>query len=367
LAGSSAAGEPGERFAALIAAERTPILASYAASLEALHSSLVASPSARDQAMTDASCVLADVAASLRGSASRSGDPHETLAGVTGQAAAGSQVSLADLLRAAAALFDVTVSSLARYASDDPRLLPWFVTAILALNEGIASRLREATHAHTGYLLERIDQAHIDERHRIARDLHDRLGEGMSVALRQLEMHEQATMEEPAVPSPWAAMAKDALAEAMRRLRVVTSDLRQDSIRSLETALVLYIDSAAADADVRLRVSGDERWAPPAVIEEAFLIIREAIRNALRHGVPRLIVIGVALAPHELHAWVEDDGSGFVPAEVIGNRTAGGAGLATMGERTDLIGGRLAIASLPGQGTQVDLLVPLPGRRDERR
>lgn len=61
------------------------------------------------------------------------------------------------------------------------------------------------------------------------------------------------------------------IAEAMRRLGMVTSDLRQDSVRSLERALIQYIDSAAADADIRLRVSGDETWAPPAVIDEAFL------------------------------------------------------------------------------------------------
>jgi signal transduction histidine kinase len=315
--------------------------------------------------MTDASGILSDVAASLRGNASRASDHHEMLAQAAGPATTESQVSVADLLRAAASFFDITVSSLARHVRDDPGLLPCFVVAILALNESIASRIREATHAYTSYLLERVDQAHVDERRRIARDLHDRLGEGMSAALRRLELHEVTTGKDPDTPSPWAAMAKDALAEAMRRLRVVTSDLRQDSIRSLETALVQYIDSAAADADVRLRVSGDETWAPSTVIEEAFLIVREAIRNALRHGAPRLVLIGVALAPHELHAWVEDDGSGFVLADVAGQYIAAGAGLASMRERSDLIGGRLTIASVPGQGTQVELLVPLPGHRDE--
>jgi signal transduction histidine kinase len=163
-------------------------------------------------------------------------------------------------------------------------------------------------------------------------------------------------------------MAKEAIAEGMRRLRAVTSDLRQDSVRNLEKALIEYIDSAAGDAtvpaDVRLRVSGDETWASPAVIGEAFLILREAIRNALRHASPRLVLIGVALAPHELHAWVEDDGRGFVPANRAGPVPAGN-GLISMRERAALLGGRLTIVSVPGRGTHVGLLVPLPGHRDE--
>ena len=359
------AGKPHERFVALIAAEREPILTSYVANLEAWHSSLVADPGARERTMADASDILSDIAASLRDSAGRSGERHEALARMTEQVSDENQVSLADRLRAAAGFFDITVSALSRHVSDDPGLLPCFVTVILALNEGIARRIREATLAYTGNLLERVGQAHVDERRRIARDLHDRLGEGMSAALRQLELHELESDRDSRAPSPWTARAKDALIEAMRRLRVVISNLRQDSIRSLETALVQYIDSVASDADVRLRVSGDETWASSEVIEEAFLIVREAIRNAFQHGVPRQVLIGVALAPHELHAWVEDDGRGFALTEAGAGPVAAGAGLASMRERAELIGGRLTIASAPGHGTQVELLVPLPGSRDE--
>jgi signal transduction histidine kinase len=357
-----------ERFAALVRADRTAILSAYATSLEASRSPIFAEPRARDQAMTYASEIIAYVAASAQGSQIRIDDRHELLPWMIGAAQADNELSLADLLRAAAIFFDVTVTTVARHVKDDPGLLPSFITAVMTLNEGISRRIREATLAYTGYLLERVDQAHMDERRRIARDLHDRLGEGMSVAFRQLELHEITSREDPLVPSPWAARAKDAITEAMRRLRVVTADLRQDAVRSLEKALIQYIDSVAGDgaaaADVRLRVSGDETWAPPAVIEEAFLIVREAIRNALKHGAPRLVMIGVALAPHELHAWVEDDGRGFV----LVNRAApglAGTGIASMRERAALLGGRLTIASVPGQGTHVELVLPLPGHRDE--
>lgn len=364
----SEASERRDRFAALIRAERTAILTSYANSLEALRSPVITEPRAREQAMTYASEIIAYLAASAQDNQVRLDDPHDLLPWIAGAAQAGNQLSLADLLRAASALFDVTVSSLASHVKDDPELLPCFTTAIVTLNESISRWIREATLAYAGYLLERVDQAHIDERHRIARDLHDRLGEGLSVALRQLELHELTGRGDSYTPSPRAALAKEAIAEGMRRLRVVTSDLRQDSVRNLEKALIQYIDSAAGDgaasADVRLRVSGDETWASPAVIGEAFLILREAIRNALTHGTARTVLIGVALAPHELHAWVEDDGRGFVLVNRADPVPAGN-GLASMRERAALLGGRLTIVSVPDRGTHVELLVPLPGHRDE--
>jgi signal transduction histidine kinase len=350
----SKVGERQERFAALIGADRTAILAAYARSLDAWPNPVVAEPGGRDQVMASGAELLADVLASVWGGA---GHPMPA----AGPVQAESRLGPADLVRAAGAFFNVAVGFLGLYVTDHPELLPCFITAVRALNESISHRIRVATLAHTGSLLERVDQAHIDERHRIARDLHDRLGEGMSVALRQLELHEMASRQDPRTSAPRAAMANQALVEAMRRLRLVTSGLRQDSVRSLEKALLRYVEDADADAEVRLRVNGDERWAPLPVIDEAFLIIREAIRNALAHGSPRLVHIEVALAPHELLAWVEDDGTGFVPSQA---RDAG-IGLASMRERAALLGGRLRIASVPGQGTVVELLVPLPGHRHE--
>jgi signal transduction histidine kinase len=358
----SEVGEPSERFAVFMSSQRETILACFAKRLEESHSPVTAAPRAFEEAMANAANILADVAATLRGNCVRIDDRYQIPPWMSGSGGASSQLSPADLLRAAVAFFDVTVDCLADGIKDDPGLIPCFAKAVVALNEGISARIREATLAYTGYLLERVDQAHLDERRRIARELHDRLGEGMSVALRQLELHELAEGQPARVRR--ATRAKDAIAEAMRRLRVVISDLRHEPVRSLEKALIEYIDSVAADADVRLRVSGDETWAPPSVIDEAFLILREAIRNALRHGRPRMLLVGVALAPYELHAWVEDDGCGFSPPPGPG-RASTGTGLASMRERATLLGGRLTVASVPGQGTHVELLVPLPGRGDE--
>lgn len=361
------AGAQHERFAELIRTERATILAAYASSLQDLARPIVTDTWTHEQAMRDAAEIIDDVAAIVEGNETRPEDLGKTLPLLTGDSQAGGRRNPADLLRVASVLFEVTVRSLGSHVRSDPDLLPCFVMAVLALNESIGRRIREAAHAYAGLLLERVDQAHIEERRRIARDLHDQLGESMSVALRQFELYELGRERELAAGSAKAASARgesvrEAITETMRRLRVVTSDLRQEAVRSLENSLVTYLDSVSSEADVRLRVSGSENWAPPAVIGEAFLIIREAIRNALTHGYPRTLLIDIILAPHELHAWVEDDGCGFLVGEV-----SAGVGLSSMRERAALLDGRLTVASTLGQGTQLELLIPLSGARDARQ
>jgi signal transduction histidine kinase len=153
--------------------------------------------------------------------------------------------------------------------------------------------------------------------------------------------------------------------ESLESLRTVIMDLRLEApLKSLEKALASYVDSVPAiDGKLRLRVNGDETWVPATVREESFLIIREAIRNAVAHGAPGLIFIRVDIAPHELRAVVEDTGRGFDYASV---RMSVTAGLSSMRERAALLGGMVSVVSEPGHGTQVELSVPLPELRADR-
>jgi signal transduction histidine kinase len=170
-----------------------------------------------------------------------------------------------------------------------------------------------------------------------------------------------SNQHDPLTSVPRTTIAMDALTETMSRLRGLTSGLRQTTVRNMETALVGYLDSIAADAEVRLRVSGDEAWALPGVIDAAYLIIREALRNALTHSDAKLILISITIAPDELDAWVEDDGRGFAS-----DVDSAGTGLAAMRERAASIDGRLTLVSVPGEGTHVGLRVTLTGHRDDR-
>jgi signal transduction histidine kinase len=232
------------------------------------------------------------------------------------------------------------------------------MSTLSGLNKWVGRRI----HAGDGGMAQyenRVYEARLDERRRIARELHDRLGEVLTVGLRQLDLDE---IMGPEIPEGQSVIAREVLVEAMRRLRLVTSGLRDEPVTSFEKALADFLNRVCADADVHLVVLGDETWAPAEVVDEAFLIVREALRNALTHGAPQSVVVGVEVTRRELRAWVDDDGRGFACGDEA-ESPAVGTGLATMRERARLLGGTLAIVSKPGRGTSVELNVPLSEHR----
>jgi signal transduction histidine kinase len=232
------------------------------------------------------------------------------------------------------------------------------LNTLFGLNRWVGRQVRGSADGDITRYENLVHEARLDERRRIARELHDRLGEVLTVGLRQLDLDE---ILGPQIPEGQSAVAREVLVEAMRRLRLVTSGLRDEPVTSFEKALADFLNRVCADADVHLVVLGDEAWASPGIIDEAFLIVREALRNALTHGAPQSVVVGVEVTRRELRAWVDDDGTGFVCGD-DGESPAAGTGLATMRERAALLGGCLAIASKPGRGTSIELSVPLAGR-----
>jgi signal transduction histidine kinase len=328
------------RFAALIRTDVAPILARYQRSMETSRVPAMTEPRAKDHVRVSGTRLMADLVERV------------CAAGIHDD----SHLGEATTLHRTASFFAIAVTTLARHVEDDPGLLRSFVTAVLALNECLMLKVSEAMAAHSRYMLARIYEARFDERRRIARELHDRLGEDLSVALRRLELNELIAPGIPNATTLRANLAREALVQAMNKVRQITSDLRQDPVTSLEKALGQYLDTVVTDTSIQLHFHGDEEYAPSAVIDEAYLIIREAIRNALAHAASRQLTIRVDIDQRQIHALVEDDGRGFVL-----DRTATGVGLASMRERALLVRGTLYVHSVPGHGTQVELVIPLPG------
>jgi signal transduction histidine kinase len=347
--------------ASRLEAGRAEILASYEHVLTEVGSLLLRDPQSREQVLAHGGQILSDVVHSLRtGAISVGGD--RLLAWDIGRTRAAEGVHPRESLQAAAAFFEIVLKAGARELGTDGSL-PLLTLMALTLNEIISTRIREATSGYSGHLLNEINEAHISERRRIARELHDRIGHALTTAHRQLDLYQIHQEKDSLTAANRVQAAEEAVREAMQNLRAVTSELRlQEPLKSLEKALASYLDSAVGvTACVRLQVNGDEAWASPAIRDESFLVIREAARNALAHSDPTIVLIRVDIAPHELRAWVEDDGSGF---DITGQDSARG-GLLSMRERSDLMGGSISIMSKPGWGSQVELVVPLAGRRDD--
>ena len=105
-----------------------------------------------------------------------------------------------------------------------------------------------------------------------------------------------------------------------------------------------------------LSVSGDQTLVSPKIRNQPFLILREAIRNAVTHSGATRIAVDLDIGPEMVVGRLEDDGCGFDPDEV---RASGSNGLQAMEERAALVGGALSLSSAPGEGTQAKVFVPL--------
>jgi signal transduction histidine kinase len=131
----------------------------------------------------------------------------------------------------------------------------------------------------------------------------------------------------------------------------------------LAAAFGALAESYVPDVEVDLSFSGEESALPDLVRTQAYLTMREAVRNAIKHSGCSRIGITLEVADGDLRGVVEDDGESFDP-EAVGKATPSwGVGLRSMRERAEMLGGKLRVDSRPGGGTKVEVMVPLDGRR----
>ena len=143
--------------------------------------------------------------------------------------------------------------------------------------------------------------------------------------------------------------------------RNLSMKLRRPEVsQGLEAALSdLLSDVIPPSASFELSAEGDETPVPPEARTQVFLILREAIRNAVTHSECSRIKVRLQFLQEEILGSIEDDGRGF---DSYALHPADHSGLKAMEERASLLGGTLGVSSNPGKGT-VKVTVPL-GARD---
>ena len=213
-------------------------------------------------------------------------------------------------------------------------------------------------------LSDRIEQMREQERARIARELHDELGQlltgiklDFSAGLRRLR---DLRTPGDVVDRLQSAMGQVDIAIAM--VRRIATDLRPAALdhRDLGSAIEDEARRVAARSGLRIRVSnrvhGNVESAPATA---AFRIFQEAVTNAVRHAEARAITARITTARGRLSMYIRDDGVGF-PEERLA--ATGSLGLLGMRERARSAGGDLRIRSRAGRGTLVALQLPIrPG------
>ena len=235
---------------------------------------------------------------------------------------------------------------------------PALIDLAIAIHESITVRSASAASDYAGYLLDRLHRSHVDERRRVARELHDLVSHSIAVVMQELELYAVHRDRDGERAEEKLAAALASLRDTLDMLRAITQDLRWSAAESgLAAALRSYLESSTAPRPTELRVTGDEARIPPAVQGELFLVLREALRNAHVHSEARAVQVDVDIDTDAVHALVRDDGTGFDTAARPHPST--GTGLASMQERVALLGGVIEVRSAPGEGTTVSVDVPL--------
>ena len=197
----------------------------------------------------------------------------------------------------------------------------------------------------------------VEERNRLAREIHDTLAQGLTAVSLQLESAD-ALLETEADPARIRRMVQQALALTRANLeeaRRSVLDLRAAPLadRTLVEALVLLAD--ASPVPVNFLVTGGNQPLPPRVETGLYRIAQEAINNACQHAQANEITVKLVATPQAVTLTVSDDGQGFDLDDVAQSRF----GLVGLNERVKLLNGRFHIESTPGQGTKLEAELPL--------
>ena len=221
--------------------------------------------------------------------------------------------------------------------------------ALEQANSELAEEIRERKRLATQIV--RVQEV---ERRKLARELHDEVGQtltGLKLTLQTIPR-----VDEAGERIVWAESLVDGL---MRQIRELSLNLRPSVLDDLGllAALLWHIERYTAQTGVRVaftHVGIDQRL--PADIEiAAFRIVQEALTNVARHAGVRDARLWMRRDPQELSVIVEDDGRGVVERK----SGADSSGLSGMRERATLLGGELIVDTLEAGGTRVTAILPL--------
>jgi two-component system sensor histidine kinase UhpB len=213
-------------------------------------------------------------------------------------------------------------------------------------------------------LSSRIIEVQEQERGRLARGLHDDVGQSLTALKINLEMTAKAH------PGVMLAPAVEIVAAVLAQVRTLSLDLRPPQLDNLGlvSALRWYVEKQAASAGMEVGFEGQDLPGRPHhdIENTCFRIVQEAVTNMLRHAQATRLSVSIGPGPEpkpgkpRIAVRIRDNGRGFDIDKARENAVMGqSSGLLNMEERALLVGGRLEIFSQPGRGVEINLLLPL--------
>jgi signal transduction histidine kinase len=236
--------------------------------------------------------------------------------------------------------------------------------AILIEERGIAEReLRESqqklqeNYRRNQDLAGKLLSAQEDERRRIARELHDDIGQRLALLSVSIdELRDSIPAEEEKARDSAQVLTND-LHSVCTDIQNICHHLHSSTLQymGLEVALRNLCKAVAQQHHIIVRFQSDDvAGLPNETALCLFRVAQEALNNSVKHGKAKQVDVVVAKEGDRLHMRVSDQGSGFDTTHAFT-----GLGLVSMQERLRFLGGQVAVKSQPGIGTDVDAELPL--------
>lgn len=199
------------------------------------------------------------------------------------------------------------------------------------------------------------------ERERMARELHDGLGHTLVTLSMQLEAIQRLYRVDPERASGQVDQMKQLTRESMTELRHSVAGLRAPGLgkRPLPTALQTLITQFSQRTGIQVQSEIADISLPPTLAEPLWRIAQEALTNIEKHAQASHVSLILDATPGEIQLTIQDDGSGILPSD---KAKPGHFGLRGMKERAETLNGTLKIESPNGQGTTIQVNIPLRTR-----
>jgi len=240
----------------------------------------------------------------------------------------------------------------------------WFLGLValgLLLSVGGAARLVEDRKHQRRFKYLEQERALERERARIAQDLHDDLGSSLT-RISLLSDLTKADKENPRLVETHAHKISQSAAQTVRALEEIVWALRpgSDSLQSLVEYIAHFANELFEGDTARCRLDLPPdlpaRSLPPEMRHNIFLVVKEALTNALKHAAAKEVRVQAKVAAESLEIIVQDNGRGFDPLAAEGQRH----GLGNMRRRAQAMGGTLEVESGLKRGTSITLRVSFP-------
>jgi len=207
----------------------------------------------------------------------------------------------------------------------------------------------------------------IQERHRIARELHDSVTQLLygitlycTATSRSIRSKNSKNVEQN------LSTIKENALQALQEMRLLILELDPPMLQKsgLVDALRTSLDviETRTELETELIANGINRL-PRAVETELYRIALEALNNLIRHARAKKVIVELTREWNSVYMEIRDNGIGFQPEEAL---KSGGMGLHNMEQRAKQIGGKIEIQSRPGSGTSIQIIAPLDKIRIER-